>query len=86
MSVLVICMAIGPLLVWRSGIMPSARTTLTAACIGASLASLAGLSLVNGLSAAAIAGLGLAGWLGISVIGDLLFRIKPFRPGAPAAA
>ena len=82
MSVLVVCMAIGPLLVWRSGVMPSARTTLTAACIGASLASLAGLSLVSGLSAAAIAGLGLAGWLGVSVIGDLLFRIKPFGPGA----
>jgi cytochrome c-type biogenesis protein CcmF len=61
--------------------MPSARTALTAACIGASLAGLAGTIIISDLSAAAAAGLAFAGWLGVSIIGDLLHRIKPFRHG-----
>ena len=71
MGLLVVCMAGGPLLVWRAGILPSARTALIAGGIGAGLALMAGAAMASGLSAAALAGLALIGWLALSIIGDL---------------
>ena len=82
MGLLVVCMAGGPLLVWRSGVMPSARTALTVGGAGAGLVVMAGLAFSTGLSGAALAGLGLAGWLGLSITGDVLSRLKPFQPGS----
>ena len=82
MAILVVCMAGGPLLVWRAGIMPSARTALIAGGIGAGVAVVAGAAMASGLSAAALAGLALVGWLGVSIGGDILARLKPFQMGA----
>ena len=85
MGLLVVCMAGGPLLVWRAGILPSARTALIAGGIGAGLALVAGAALSAGLSAAALAGLALIGWLALSIIGDLTARLKPLQTGSVKA-
>ncbi|MEC7208616.1 MAG: cytochrome c-type biogenesis CcmF C-terminal domain-containing protein, partial [Pseudomonadota bacterium] len=85
MAVLVICMAMGPLLVWRSGVLPSARSALLAGGTGAGLAAVAGAGLATGLSAAALAGLALGGWLALSIAGDIAARLKLGQAGSAAA-
>ena len=82
MGLLVVCMAAGPLLVWRAGLMPSARTAVVSGSIGAGLAIVAGAALSAGLSAAALAGLALVGWLALSITGDILARLKPLEGGS----
>ena len=76
MAILVACMAAGPLLVWRAGLLPSARTALKAGLVGAGLAGAAGAAFIAGVSAAALAGFALIGWLGVSILGDLAARVK----------
>ena len=80
MALLVAAMAIGPLMVWRRGIGPSRHMAIGAAIGGAVIAMMAGIMLASGLSAAAVAGLGLTGWLGAAILGDIVHRIKPWRP------
>jgi cytochrome c-type biogenesis protein CcmF len=86
MAGLVLAMALGPLLAWRRGTLPSLRVSLGMAAAGAVVAMLAGAVMASDISAAGIAGLGLLGWLALAISGDILHRLKPWRAGAGTRA
>ena len=86
MAGLVLAMALGPLLAWRRGTLPSLRVSLGMAAGGAVVAMLTGAVMASDISAAGIAGLGLLGWLALAISGDILHRLKPWRAGAGSRA
>ena len=86
MAALVAAMALGPLLVWRRGTLPSLRVSLGMAAAGAVFAMLVGILMASDISAAGIAGLGLLGWLALAIGGDILHRLKPWRAGTGTRA
>lgn len=86
MATLVAAMALGPLLVWRRGTLPSLRVSLGMAAAGAVFAMLVGILMASDISAAGIAGLGLLGWLALAIGGDILHRLKPWRGGTGTRA
>ena len=86
MAALVAAMALGPLLVWRRGTLPSLRVSLGMAAAGAVFAMLVGALMASDISAAGIAGLGLLGWLALAIGGDILHRLKPWRAGTGTRA
>ena len=86
MAALVAAMALGPLLVWRRGTLPSLRVSLGMAAAGAVFAMLVGILMASDISAAGIAGLGLLGWLALAIGGDILHRLKPWRGGTGTRA
>jgi len=81
MAGLVVAMALGPLLAWRRGTLPSLGTSLRLAAAGVVLAVGSGVILADGISAAGLAGLGLLGWLALAIGGDILHRLKPWQAG-----
>ena len=85
MAVLVVCMAVGPLLVWRAGVLPSAGSAVLAGGAGAGLAAAGGLAFLADLSPTALAGLALVGWLALSIAGDITARLKPRQKGSVQA-
>ncbi|MEX0502749.1 heme lyase CcmF/NrfE family subunit [Alphaproteobacteria bacterium LSUCC0719] len=86
MAGLVVAMALGPLLAWRRGTLPSLGTSLRLAAAGAVLAIGAGAMFAEAISAAGLAGLGLLGWLALAIGGDILHRLKPWQRGAGTRA
>lgn len=80
MAIAVFAMAIGPLLVWRGGLGISARFALSIAGVCAVLTVL-GLSTILEITISELAGTGLLVWLGISILCDIGYRIKPWRAG-----
>ena len=86
MAGLVLAMALGPLLAWRRGTLPSLRVSLGMAAGGAVVAMLTGAVMASDISAAGIAGIGLLGWLALDISGDILHRLKPWRAGAGSRA
>ena len=86
MAALVAAMALGPLLVWRRGTLPSLRVSLGMAAAGVVFAMLVGILMASDISAAGIAGLGLLGWLALAIGGDILHRLKPWRGGTGTRA
>ena len=80
MGIAIIFMAVGPLLVWRRGLVPSARPALYLSGAVTLVAAIL-LLLSSGISIAGIAGISLTLWLAISIIGDMLFRLRPWRAG-----
>ena len=86
MAGLVVAMALGPLLAWRRGTLPSLGTSLRLAAAGAVFAVGAGVMLADGISAAGLAGLGLLGWLALAIGGDILHRLKPLQAGISTRA
>ena len=85
MAVLVVCMAVGPLLVWRTGVLPSAGSAVLAGGAAAGLAAAGGLAFLADLSPTALAGLALVGWLALSIAGDITARLKPRQKGSVQA-
>ena len=80
MSFALIGMVIGPILMWRKGVLPHAKRVLITALIGAVMANIIGLSVLHNISPVAIAGLGLLGWLGFGMIADMQRHLKFHQP------
>lgn len=83
MALAAIGMVVGPVLVWRRGIMPKSRSVLLAAGGGALFALIMALILPTmRISAAGLAGCGLLGWLGIGILADMQRQLKFHKPSA----
>jgi cytochrome c-type biogenesis protein CcmF len=84
MALGLIGMVIGPMLVWRQGVMPQAKYVVMAAAVAAVLC--AGLASIIGreISASGLAGLGLLGWLAVGMLTDIQSRLKFHQPRALA--
>ena len=80
MSFALIGMVIGPILMWRKGVLPHAKRVLITALIGAVMANIIGLSVLHNISPVAIGGLGLLGWLGFGMIADMQRHLKFHQP------
>jgi cytochrome c-type biogenesis protein CcmF len=80
MAIGLIGMVVGPVLVWRKGILPQAKFTLVMGAIGAG--SLAILGILMDITPAGLAGLGLLGWLGVGLLIDIQSRLKFHEPAA----
>ena len=80
MSFALIGMVIGPILMWRKGVLPHAKRVLITALIGAVMANIIGLSVLHNISPVTIAGLGLLGWLGFGMIADMQRHLKCHQP------
>ena len=78
MGIGILFMAIGPLLVWRRGLIASARPAIYLSA-GGVLPAIILLLVLSGISVAGIAGIALTLWLGLSIIGDMLFRLRPWQ-------
>ena len=76
MALALVGMAIGPVLLWRSGALPHARVVLAIAAGGALVLAAAGAVMMTSVSAAGLAGLGLLGWLALGLAADLQSRLK----------
>ena len=74
-------MVLGPLSVWRAGLLPKARFVILSALGGAFIAVIGGVGLTGQVSAAAIAGLGLCGWLGVGMLADTQRQLKWHQSG-----
>ncbi len=83
MGIGIVFMAIGPLTVWRRGMVGSARPALL---LSGSVTIIAAVILLvgSGLSVAGIAGIALTFWLALSIGGDMLFRLRPWQAGIGA--
>ena len=83
MGIGILFMAIGPLLVWRRGMVGSARPALL---LSAAVTGIAAIILMasSGISVAGIAGIALTLWLALSIGGDMLFRLRPWQAGIGA--
>ncbi len=86
MAILVVAMALGPLMAWRRGTLPSLRMSLGLAAAAALGAMLVGVMVASDISAAGVAGIGLLGWLALAISGDILHRLKPWRTGTGTRA
>ena len=76
MALALVGMVIGPMLVWKGGWRPGARSVFRAGFIGGLAAIAIGLMLTGALSPAAMAGLALLGWLFVGICADILRRLR----------
>jgi len=77
MALLMVCMAIGPVMVWRRGQTARLRPVLICAAAGAGIIALAGSSFAFGFGIGPLAALGLIGWLGAGIGADIWQQLKP---------
>lgn len=81
MGLALIGMVMGPILVWRGGVMPKGRQVILAGVIAGVLVG--SLGIIGGrLSIGEVAALALLGWLGIGLIADMQTRLRFHRPFA----
>ena len=80
MAFALIGMVIGPVLLWRGGLLPHARRVMIVAGLGAVFVIIFGLMATKAVSAPAAAGLGLLGWLGFGMIADMQRHLKFHQP------
>ena len=72
-------MVIGPVLAWKTGLLPGAKRTIWLAVLAALLCALTAL-LITGISPAGLAGLALLGWLAAGMLSDMQRRLKFHQP------
>jgi cytochrome c-type biogenesis protein CcmF len=77
MGGLVMVMVIGPVLAWRHGATPRAKTALITAAVAALLVGAAGLAVVKDIAIGAMASVMLIGWLAGGIGADIWGHLKP---------
>ena len=81
MAIGLVGMVLGPVVMWKKGVLPKARSVLVSALIGAALAMIGGVALTGVVSAASLAGLGLFGWLFVGMAAETQRAIKWHKSG-----
>ena len=79
MGILVVIMVIGPVMAWRRGATPRAKTTLLAACVSAIIAGVIGVALVKDIAIGAIGAVMLIAWLAMGIAADIWTQLKPLQ-------
>ena len=79
MGILVVIMVIGPVMAWRRGATPRAKTTLLAASVSAIIAGIIGVALVQDIAIGAIGVVMLIAWLAMGIATDIWTQLKPLQ-------
>ena len=79
MGILVMIMVIGPVMAWRRGATPRAKTTLLAASVSAVIAGVIGVALVQDIAIGAIGAVMLIAWLAMGIATDIWTQLKPLQ-------
>ena len=79
MGILVVIMVIGPVMAWRRGATPRAKTTLLAASVSAIIAGVIGVALVQDIAIGAIGAVMLIAWLAMGIVTDIWTQLKPLQ-------
>ena len=79
MGILVVIMVIGPVMAWRRGATPRAKTTLLAASVSAIIAGVIGVALVQDIAIGAIGAVMLIAWLAMGIATDIWTQLKPLQ-------
>ncbi len=77
MGVLIMVMVVGPVMAWRRGNSPRAKSALSAAALASLLMGVAGVALVKDIAISAVASVMLIGWLAGGISADIWAHIKP---------
>ncbi|MDA0332141.1 MAG: heme lyase CcmF/NrfE family subunit [Proteobacteria bacterium] len=85
MGILVVIMVIGPVMAWRRGATPRAKTTLLAASVLAIIAGVIGVALLQDIAIGAVGAIMLIAWLAIGIATDIWTQLKPLQRGGLAA-
>ena len=85
MGILVVIMVIGPVMAWRRGTTPRAKTTLLAASISAIVAGIIGVAMVKDIAIGAIGAIMLIAWLAMGIAADIWTQLKPLQRAGLAA-
>ena len=85
MGILVVIMVIGPVMAWRRGATPRAKTTLLAASVSAIIAGVIGVALLQDIAIGAVGAIMLIAWLAIGIATDIWTQLKPLQRGGLAA-
>ena len=79
MGILVVIMVIGPVMAWRRGATPRAKTTLLAASVSAIISGVIGVALVQDIAIGAIGAFMLIAWLATGIATDIWTQLKPLQ-------
>ena len=79
MGILVVIMVIGPVMAWRRGATPRAKTTLLAASVSAIIAGVIGVAMVQDIAIGAIGAVMLIAWLAMGIATDVWTQLKPLQ-------
>ena len=79
MGILVVIMVIGPVMAWRRGATPRAKTTLLAASVFAIIAGVIGIAVVQDIAIGAIGAVMLIAWLAMGIATDIWMQLKPLQ-------
>ena len=79
MGILVVIMVIGPVMAWRRGATPRAKTTLLAASVSAIISGVIGVALVQDIAIGAIGAVMLIAWLATGIATDIWTQLKPLQ-------
>ena len=85
MGILVVIMVIGPVMAWRRGATPRAKTTLLAASVSAIITGGIGVALVQDIAIGAVGAIMLIAWLAMGIAADIWTQLKPLQRGGLAA-
>ena len=85
MGILVLIMVIGPVMTWRRGITPRAKTTLLAASLTALITGIIGIAMRQDIAIGALAAVMLIVWLATGIAADVWTQLKPLQRGGFAA-
>ena len=85
MGILVLIMVIGPVMAWRRGITPRAKTTLIAASVTALITGIIGIAMQQDIAIGALAAVMLIVWLATGIAADVWTQLKPLQRGGFAA-
>jgi len=85
MGILVLIMVIGPVMAWRRGITPRAKTTLLTASVTALITGIIGIAMRQDIAIGALAAVMLIVWLATGIAADVWTQLKPLQRGGFAA-
>ena len=85
MGILVLIMVIGPVMTWRRGITPRAKTILLAAAVAALITGIIGIVMRQDIAIGALAAVMLIVWLATGIAADVWTQLKPLQRGSFAA-
>ena len=85
MGILVVIMVVGPVMAWRRGTTPRAKTTLLAASVSAIIAGIIGVAMVQDIAIGAVGSIMLIAWLAMGIAADIWTQLKPSQSGGLAA-
>ena len=79
MGILVLIMVIGPVMAWRRGTTPRAKTILLTAGISAIIAGVLGVAMVQNIAISAVGAIMLIAWLAMGITADIWTQLKPMQ-------